>query len=131
MLKTRHYLLIALIVGLFLFNLWHRHATPTVSPAHTSVVTTAPPTQTPAWSAFDHAASLRDTPNDQFDPAIQALQHQLSIAMDPTVSDIKGCLTWLEFYRQGVNHPTKDPQWKDRSERHIDGCVKFHLDTTS
>jgi hypothetical protein len=131
MLRPRHYLLITVIVGLFIFNLWHRHAAPTMSPTPKPVVTTAPPAQTPAWSAFDHAASLRDVPNDQFDPAMQSLQQTIASATDPGISDVKGCLTWLQFYRQGVNHPSKDPQWKDRSERHLNGCVKFHLDTTS
>jgi hypothetical protein len=130
MLKPRHYLLIALIIGLFVFNLWHRHAAPTINPNRTPIVTTAPPAQTPAWSAFDHAAGLRDVPNDQFDPAMQSLQKTIATATDSSASDVKGCLTWLEFYRQGVNHPSRDPQWKERSERHLNGCVKFHLDTT-
>jgi hypothetical protein len=132
-LRPRHYILIAVILGIFAFNIWRnrRPKLPTDGPAPVVTTTTAPPAQTPAWSAFDHAATLRDTPNGQFDPAMQALQQQLAIASGPTVSDIKGCLTWLEFYRQGVNHPSRDPQWKDRSERHLNGCVKFHLDTTS
>jgi hypothetical protein len=131
MLRPRHYLLIAVIIGLFVFNLWRRHAAPTISHTRAPVVTTATPAQTPAWSAFDHAASLRDVPNDQFDPAMQSLQQTIASATDPSVPDVKGCLTWLQFYRQGVNHPGNDPQWKDRSERHLNGCVKFHLDTTS
>jgi hypothetical protein len=130
-LRPRHYLLIALIVGLFIYNLWHRHQPPATVTVPTPVVTTAAPVQTPAWSAFDHAAGLRDVPNDQFDPAMQSLQQAIAATTDPSVSDIKGCLTWLQFYRQGVNHPSRDPQWKERSERHLNGCVRFHLDTTS
>jgi hypothetical protein len=131
MIRPRHYLLIAFIIGLFIFNLWRRNHPAAITPKPTPVVTTAPPVQTPAWSAFDHAASLRDAGNDTFDPAMQALNQAIASATDPSVSDIKGCLTWLQFYRQGVNHPSKDTTWKDRSSSHLNGCTKYHLDTTS
>ena len=107
---------------------------PTDGPAPVVTTTHPLPAQTPAWTAFDHATSLRDVPIAQFDPAMQSLQRQLDATHDATASDIKGCLTWLQYYRQGVNHPPTsgkpDPQWKDRSERHLDGCVKYHLDTS-
>ncbi len=131
MLRPRHYLLIALIVGIFAFSLWRRHHASIHVATPTPVVTTSPPTQTPAWSAFDHAASLRDVPNEQFDPAMQSLQQAIASSTDPGISDVKGCLTWLQFYRQGVNHPSRDTTWKDRSQGHLNGCVKYHLDTTS
>jgi hypothetical protein len=131
-LKPRHFVLIAVVIGIFIFNLY-RHRQPKLSSegAAPIITTNHIPAQTPAWSAFDHAAGLRDSAPADFDPSMQALQEQLSIATDPTVSDIKGCLTWLEFYRQGVLHPSKDPAWKDRSQHHLDGCVKYHLDTTA
>jgi hypothetical protein len=129
-LRPRHYILLAVILGIFAYNVWrnHRSKLPADGPAPVVTTTIAPPAQTPAWSAFDRAAGLRDTPNQQFDPAMQALQKAQATTPSPGIS---GCLTWLEFYRQGVNHPGNDPQWKDRSERHLNGCVKYHRDTTA
>jgi hypothetical protein len=131
-LKPRHFVLIAVIIGIFLFNLY-RHRQPRLPTDGTApiVTSTHTPAQTPAWSSFDHAAALRDSTPTDFDPAMQALHQQLTAATDPTVSDIKGCLTWLEFYRQGTLHPSRDPAWKDRSQHHLDGCVKYHLDTSA
>jgi hypothetical protein len=62
---------------------------------------------------------------------MQSLQQAIASSTDPGISDVKGCLTWLQFYRQGVNHPSRDTTWKDRSQGHLNGCVKYHLDTTS
>jgi hypothetical protein len=131
-LKPRHFVLIAVIIGLFAFNLWrNRHrVTPTAGPAAVVTTTHPVPVQSPAWSAFDHAAGLRDAAADTFDPALKALDDQLATTHDATVEDLKGCRTWLVFYRQGINHPSTDTKWKDRSDSHLNGCVKFHLDTT-
>jgi hypothetical protein len=128
-LRPRHYVLLAVIVGLFVFNIIrHRHTQPVVTPGPAPIVTTAPPLQTPAWTAFDHAASLRDAPEPAFQPAMSALQQRIHLAPS---ADLNGCLTWLEFYRQGALHPSIDPAWKQRSQRHLDGCVQFHLDTAT
>ena len=130
-LKPRHFVLIAIIVALFAFNIWrNRHrVTPGEGPA--AVVTTTHPVavQSPAWTAFDAAAALRAADATQFDPALQAFDTQLNATHDATAIDLKGCRTWLVFYRQGINHPSADTSWKDRSDRHLNGCVKFHLDT--
>jgi hypothetical protein len=128
-LRPRHYVLIAVIFGLFLFNLWRRSKTPAQANEPAIAVHTAPPAQTPAWAAFDYAAGLRDAPDAQYQPALQALQQQLKTA--PADQDMRGCMTWLAFYRQGALHPSSDPQWKQRSQRHLDGCVKFHIDTSA
>ncbi len=77
---------------------------------------------------MDRAAALRDAPDTDFQPAMTALQAE--IRATPS-ADLHGCLTWLEFYRQGALHPAVDPSWKQRSQRHLDGCVKFHIDTTT
>jgi hypothetical protein len=128
-LRPRHYVLIAVILGLFLFNMVRRrHAQPATTAAPAHIVPTSPPTQSPAWTAFDHAAALRDAPDPAFQPAMQDLQQQIAAA--PAGQDMQGCLTWLEFYRQGALHPTLDPAWKQRSQHHLDGCVKYHLDTS-
>jgi hypothetical protein len=127
-LRPRHYVLIAVIFAVFVFNLIRRRSVrPSVSEPAVAVHT-APPAQTPAWAAFDHAAALRDAPDAQYQPALQTLQMQIKTA--PVEQDMEGCMTWLAFYRQGALHPSSDPEWKQRSQRHLDGCVKFHLDTS-
>jgi hypothetical protein len=128
-LRPRHYVLLAVIVGLFVFNIMrHRHAQPAITPGPAPIILTGPPLQSPAWAAFDHAASLRDAAEADFQPAMTSLQQDIHSAPS---ADLNGCLTWLEFYRQGALHPSVDPAWKQRSQHHLDGCVKFHLDTSA
>jgi hypothetical protein len=131
-LRPRHYVLIALLIGVFLFNRFHRRPAPQDNTA-VNLAPTAPPADTPAWRAFDAVARLRDAPAAQFDPALDAAHKQLQLASGSvqSSSDISGCLTWLDFYRQATTHPVKDNQWRDRSARHLDSCVKYHADTTS
>ena len=128
-LRPRHYVLVAIIFGVFVFNMVrHRKMQQPVNERNVAVYT-SPPVQTPAWTAFDRAAGLRDAPDVQYQPALLALQKQ--IRATPAGQDMEGCMTWLAFYRQGTLHPSNDPQWKQRSQRHLDGCVKFHLDTSA
>jgi hypothetical protein len=133
--KPRHYLLIALLVGIFAYNYWRRaHQTqPAPQSTPVAVVPNSPPADTPAWRAFDHANSLRDAPAAQFAPALQALQQTQAATPSPGIT---GCVTWLEFYRQsmaqyGGPHRT-DPQgaMHDRSLRHLTACTRYHADTT-
>ncbi|MBW4038350.1 MAG: hypothetical protein HIU91_05620 [Acidobacteria bacterium] len=136
-LRPRHYVLIAIIIGIFVFNIVrHRHDRETahLNTQPAPIVVTGPRLNTPAWAAFDHAASLRDAPNTDFQPALADLQ--MLIPLEPNqsdghIADIHGCLTWLEFYRQGMAQATPDPKMKQRSQTHIQNCVKYHLDTTS
>jgi hypothetical protein len=132
-LKPRHFVLIAVIIALFGYNIYkHRQgANPSEGPGRVVTTTHPAPVQTPTWTAFDQAAAKRNAPNDPFDPLMQAFQKQLDATHDTTTGDLSGCLTWLQFYRQGVNHPSRDTTWKDRSTRHLDGCSKYHLDTTN
>ncbi len=127
--RPRHYLLIALLLGIFAFNYWRRAHQPQPAPQATAVavVPTAPPADTPAWRAFDHANSLRDAPTTQFAPALQSLQQTQAATPSPGIT---GCLTWLEFYRQGMAQTRTDPQMHDRSLRHLAACTKYHADTT-
>jgi hypothetical protein len=131
-LRPRHYVLIALLIGVFLFNRFHHRAVPQDTTA-VNLAPTAPPANTPAWRAFDAVAHLRDAPAAQFDPALDAAHKELQLAPGSvqSTSDISGCLTWLDFYRQATTHPVKDTQWRDRSARHLDSCVKYHADTTA
>jgi hypothetical protein len=134
-LRPRHYVLLAVILGLFVFNIIrHRryennlHSTST---APAPVITT-PRLNTPAWAAFDHAAALRDDPPTTFAPALHDLQQLIPVdpnQQDGHIQDINGCLTWLEFYRQGAQPIHPNPTMKTSAVQHIDNCVKFHKDS--
>jgi hypothetical protein len=128
-LKPRHYVLFLVIVGIFVWNIArHRHRAPAIEPPPAPIVHTGPPPQSPGWTAFDAVAALRDAPDAQYLPALKSLQ--AAMPTDPNRADIDGCLTWLEFYRQGMAHAAADPEGKQRSIRHLNGCSKFHLDTS-
>lgn len=135
-LRPRHYILLAVVLGLFVFNMIrHRHDernTLSTSTAPAPVIVTKPRIDTPAWAAYDHAAALRDDVPATYGPALQDLNKL--IPLDPNqndghIADIHGCMTWLEFYRQGAAQVHPDPKMKDRAAHHIDDCVKYHQDT--
>jgi len=135
-LRPRHFILLAIVIGLFVWNIVRYHRVKTdqqaIPAAPAPVINTAARVNTPAWTAFDLAEDLRDAPDDQFLPAIKSLQDKIAAApADAATSDVKSCQTWLQFYRQGKLHPGADTTWKNRSERHLTGCVQFHLDTTA
>jgi hypothetical protein len=137
-LRPRHYILLAIILGLFVYNIIrHRRDTrPSVptTPAPIVVTPTKPRLNTPAWSAFDHVASLRDAPDAQYQPALKNLNQLIPLDPNQTdghIADIKGCLTWLDFYRQGMAQTHTDPNMKARSAHHLDTCTQYHLDTSS
>jgi hypothetical protein len=130
-LRPRHYILLAIILGLFIFNMVrHRHEERNLTSTSTApapVIINKARINTPAWAAFDQLASLRDAPAATYDPALKDL-HTL-IPLDPNqkdghLEDIHGCLTWLEFYRQGMAQTHPDPKMKNRATHHKDDCVK-------
>ena len=135
-LRPRHYILLAVVIGLFIFNIVrHRRDQRNLTSTNNTpapVVMTTPRINTPAWVAFDHAASLRDDPPATFSPALHDLQQLIPVdpnQKDGHIEDINGCLTWLEFYRQGAQPIHPDPTMKDRAIRHINDCVKLHKDS--
>ncbi len=134
-LRPRHYLLIVIVLGLFVWNVVrYRHTRQdNVPPAAAPVVHTAERVNTPAWTAFDQAVDLRDAADDQFLPAMKSLQEKLAAAdaNAGSTKDVKGCTVWLQEYRQNEKHPGPDTTWKVRRERHLNGCVQFHLDTST
>ena len=102
--RPRHYILIAIIVALGVFNFMRRHRALTPPPASSqptiSITHTVPPESAAAWDAFDKTAALRDAPDAQFQPAMQARQKQIAATQPASAaSDVKGCETWLMFYR--------------------------------
>jgi hypothetical protein len=132
-LRPRHYILVAAIIAVFVYNIVRNHHRQTISSVPPApIVHLGPPPQSPSWTAFDHAVDLRDTPDAQFLPALHELNHQIALATDPaSTAGLTGCITWLEFYRQGVNHPSRDTTWKDRSTHHLNGCTRYHIDTSA
>jgi hypothetical protein len=135
-LRPRHYVLLAIILGLFVYNIvrHRRDERNLISTTNTPapVIVQKPLLKTPAWAAFDQLATLRDAPAAAYDPALKDLQ--TLIPLDPNqkdghIEDIHGCLTWLEFYRQGMAQTHPDPQMKTRATHHIEDCVKYHQDT--
>ncbi len=132
--RPRHYILIAVVIALGIFNFYrsrHLRSGSSTPPAHDAARETSPtpPQAAAAWAAFDKAAGLRDAAADQFSPAAQELQHQIDTAQPQSVViDVKGCQTWLQFYRQSVVHPSHDTTWHDRSVQHLNTCIAQHAD---
>ncbi|HVG26520.1 MAG TPA: hypothetical protein VM865_02855 [Acidobacteriaceae bacterium] len=126
--RPRHYILIAIIVALGIFNFLRlRHPHPALAPA-TSTAPSGPISQSPGWQAFDKAVALRDAPDPQFQPAFSDLQQQLKSASPAEAPDLQGCRTWLIFYRQSGLHASANDPWKQRSTSHLDGCLRRHRD---
>ena len=123
-LQPRHFVLLAVILALFGWNIFRAHQ------RHQQELKSFQQSNSAAasaWSAYDHASALRDAPDDQFQPAFTALRS----ATEGDVADqnaqaltaVRSCKTWLVFYR--------NPQWRSNARKHVDGCTKFHLDTIS
>lgn len=129
--RPRHYILIAIIVALGIFNLLRMHRGRGRAPADSATpVSLGPVPQSAAWQAFDKAAGLRDAPDANFQPALHDLQQQIQAAQPAEKADLKGCQTWLMFYRQNAHASAKDA-WRQRSTQHLDGCVRQHRDLSS
>ncbi len=129
--RPRHYVLIAVILALGIYNFIRMHRAPQRVMAPTNVtVNTSPVSQSPAWQAFDKAASLRDAGDDQFQPALSALKQQTESASAHEKQDLSGCQTWLLFYRQNA-HATSNDVWRQRSIHHLNNCVSQHHDVSS
>ena len=133
-LRPRHYVLLAVILGLFIFNIvrHRRDSRNAISSTPAPVIMNKPRSNTPAWVAFDHAAALRNDPPATYEPAVHDLQQLLPLdpnQNDGHLTDIHGCLTWLGIYRQGAAQTHPDHSMHDIASHHIDDCVKYHQDT--
>jgi hypothetical protein len=129
--RPRHYILIAIILALGIYNIVRMHRAPhrVLAPTNAPVSNVAAP-QSSAWQAFDQAASLRDAGDDQFQPALAALKQQMASASAEEKTDLQGCQTWLLFYRQNAHAGANDP-WHQRSTQHLNNCVSQHRDLAS
>ena len=130
-LRPRHYVLIAVIVALGVYNLVRMHRAPqrVIAPTNSSI-SVGPVSQSTAWQAFDKAASLRDAGDDQFQPALSVLRQQIVSASKKEKQDLDGCQTWLTFYRQNA-HAAANDSWRQRSTQHLNSCVSQHRDISS
>ncbi|MDQ2924994.1 MAG: hypothetical protein M3R43_05495 [Acidobacteriota bacterium] len=133
-LQRHQYVLIILILALGAFNLVRRHRLHRQTALATRPIVRG---TSPAWPFFDTAASLRDAPDAQFQPALKALTQSIdgtnAIAIPPQTSkdeltDLHGCQTWLLFYRQDYLHPSNKPDWRAQMQRHVESCAANHRD---
>jgi len=130
--RPRHYVLIAVILALGVYNLVRsRRAREQTSAPAALPAATGPIPQSAAWQAFDQAAALRDAPDPQFQPALHNLNQQMASATGAGKADLNGCQTWLLFYRESGRHASANDAWKQRSTRHLDVCVRQHRDVSS
>ena len=119
--QPRHYVLLGLVVLLGVWNLLRLHKA-----RHADVV---PATNTPGWAAYDRAAGLRDAPEEQFTPALDALRAQTENATGPEASDLRGCQMWLLYYRHSVPMAGGKPgDWAMLATGHVQSCVTNHRD---
>ena len=128
--RLRHYVLIAVILVLGIYNFIRMHRAPqrVIAPTNNSA-SVGPISQSAAWQAFDKAASLRDAGDDQFQPALTALKQQTESASAEEKQDLGGCQTWLLFYRQNA-HASSNDTWRQRSVQHLNNCVSQHRDVS-
>ena len=121
-LQPRHYLLLAVLIGLGIWNIVRYRR------AHLPVAE-APKSGSPAWQAFDHAAGLRDAPDAQFTPALNALKAETDAAPMPEASDLRGCQMWLLYYRHSVPMASgKTTDWAMLATSHVQTCTADHRD---
>ena len=122
-LRPRHFILLAVVIGLFVYNIIHHRHQQRAALQQTNTLAD------PAWSAFDKAAALRDAPDATFQPAFATLRTATegpattAPDIEQALSPVRACKTWLYFYRT--------PQWRDNATKHINGCTKYHRDTTT
>ncbi len=121
-LQSRHYLLLAVLLALGIWNILRYHRT------HQAVIE-GPRSGSPAWQAYDHAAGLRDAPDAQFAPALEALRTQAENTTGPEGTDLRGCQMWLLYYRHSVHMDSGKPgDWAMLATSHVQTCVADHRD---
>lgn len=131
-LHPRHYVLIAIVLALGVYNLIRSRRLREQANAPPPIpAAVGPIPQSAAWHAFDEAAALRDAPDPQFQPALQNLKQQIASTAAPEKTDLEGCQTWLLFYRESAMHASANDAWKQRSTQHLNACASQHRDVSS
>ena len=120
-LRPRHYVLIGIVLLLGLWNLRRStHARQSSSPAVPS---------SPGWQAFDRAAALRDAPDAQFTPALDALRGLTEASAGTDAADLRGCQMWLLYYRHSVPMASgKATDMAMLAANHVGSCSATHRD---
>lgn len=126
-LQPRHYLLIAVLLALGVYNLIRlRRAHHSAAGANTL---SASRPGTPAWGSFDRAAALRDAPESQFTPALITLRAQAEAAQGSDAGDLRNCLMWLQYYRHSVPMAGGNANsWGMLATGHVQSCINEHRD---
>ena len=125
--KPRHYVLIAILIGLAIWNYSRtnrirRAAKESPATAHLG------PTS-PNWRAFDNAARLRDAPAPQFTPALVDLRTQANADNEADAPDLRNCLMWLEYYRHsGPIASGTSNNFGMLATSHVQSCMAEHRD---
>ena len=121
-LHPRHYVLLGLVMLLGIWNLVRLSRA-----RHSAAVPAA--ANTPGWQAFDRAAGLRDAPEPQFTPALDALRAETENATGPAAADLRGCQMWLLSYRHSVPMAGGKPgDWAMLATGHVQSCLTNHRD---
>ncbi len=123
-LKPRHYLLLALLIALGVWNFVRSRRAREAASVGVSV------SGSPAWQAFDRAAALRDAPETQFAPALDALHAQTEAANGPDATDLRSCQLWLAYYRHSAASASgRAGDWAMLATNHVHTCMTTHHDT--
>ena len=122
-LQPRHYLLLLVLLALVAWNIFRYHRD-----HHAGTGLYSGPSS-PAWQAFDHAASLREAPDAQFSPALETLRTQASAASGPDAADLRNCLMWLQYYRHTAPMAAgNSANWGMLAASHVQSCMAEHRD---
>lgn len=126
-LQLRHYLLIAIVLALGIYNFVRVRRARETAGAVVPHAATGP--QTPAWASFDRAARLRDAPEAQFTPALTDLRARATAAGGPDAPDLRNCLMWLQYYRHSVPMASGNANsWGMLATGHVQSCLNDHRD---
>ncbi len=122
-LQPRHYVLIGVIVLLGIWNFVR------VNRAHRTSLTAPSAPRSPGWDAFDQAATLRDAPEAQFTPALNALRAKTETASGPDAAEHRDRQNWLLNKRNKVTMAAgRTNDWAMLSTSHVQSCMVNHRD---
>jgi hypothetical protein len=125
--NKRRYVLLALLVVIGIYDFVHiraRKQAAANSPTNVQISAPASPAAAAAWTAYDHAASLRDANTDTFHPALEAFDAAKANVATTDAQGFQGCRIWLVEYRNSSS------SMHAMAIKHTDSCVKLHRDVS-